>query len=694
MSEFNPYHIWLGISETARPIPKYRLLGIDDFENNRDVISAAAEQRTIYLRTLQAGEHEVLVARLLNEISQARVTLLAADQKAAYDEELRKQQTPEPDPEPIPPPIPVVQTPTPAPTPVVIKGTVTQEFPVSIVPTVKNPHSKVQKEIWKQPVVIGVSLVGVIAVLVLFISLMFSGDAEPAVRNSAAPVTTFPPLVTSPPSPEPELTPPEESLPLEGTPLTKNVPIPELEIEPETFAEALAFGKEYMEAAHAMEFEIRSLPATIAVETDEATKNVLIAQLREARNNYNSTKAAAASYYQLALTFADGDTPFEQFQEVQETLKKLRMNDPIDNNSNPSTNEMSAEEQYQLGKKYYDGNGVNRDYKEALKWFRLAADQGNAQAQNNLAIMYRYGRGVAQDFEEALKWYRLAADQGHAGAANAIADKAAADKAAADKAAADKAMKPAPKMPPFNTVKVTAGYPVEVIQGKTSSISINGPAKARSLVATSVVNGIFKLGWNLDKNTLIGNGRTQVVTFNGKRIVVPAGSGLSIINGAYFIGGIPIDLNQPIKILNIPNPPSVVLTVPTLHTFIVEDNGNVMFKDVDIQNLNVTLLASGNIQILDVNANRLTMQISGSGLARVTGKTGHQKIVLSGSGVMDARQLFSNTANVSIMGSGDAYVRVRDEVDVLIQGSGDLTLWGMPNIKRSIMGSGQLIKRQ
>jgi TPR repeat protein len=694
MSEFNPYHIWLGISETARPIPKYRLLGIDDFENNRDVISAAAEQRTIYLRTLQAGEHEVLVARLLNEISQARVTLLAADQKAAYDEELRKQQTPEPDPEPIPPPIPVVQTPTPAPTPVVIKGTVTQEFPVSIVPTVKNPHSKVQKEIWKQPVVIGVSLVGVIAVLVLFISLMFSGDAEPAVRNSAAPVTTFPPLVTSPPSPEPELTPPEESLPLEGTPLTKNVPIPELEIEPETFAEALAFGKEYMEAAHAMEFEIRSLPATIAVETDEATKNVLIAQLREARNNYNSTKAAAASYYQLALTFADGDTPFEQFQEVQETLKKLRMNDPIDNNSNPSTNEMSAEEQYQLGKKYYDGNGVNRDYKEALKWFRLAADQGNAQAQNNLAIMYRYGRGVAQDFEEALKWYRLAADQGHAGAANAIADKAAADKAAADKAAADKAMKPAPKMPPFNTVKVTAGYPVEVIQGKTSSISINGPAKARSLVATSVVNGIFKLGWNLDKNTLIGNGRTQVVTFNGKRIVVPAGSGLSIINGAYFIGGIPIDLNQPIKILNIPNPPSVVLTVPTLHTFIVEDNGNVMFKDVDIQNLNVTLLASGNIQILDVNANRLTMQISGSGLARVTGKTGHQKIVLSGSGVMDARQLFSNTANVSIMGSGDAYVRVSDAVDVQIQGSGDLTLWGMPNIKRSIMGSGQLIKRQ
>ena len=113
MSEFDPYHIWLGIPETERPISKYRLLAITDFEGNRDVISAAAERQTVYLRTLQAGEHAVLVAELLNEVSQARVTLLNVDQKAAYDEELRKQQSPEP----TPVPIPVVQTPAPPPKP-------------------------------------------------------------------------------------------------------------------------------------------------------------------------------------------------------------------------------------------------------------------------------------------------------------------------------------------------------------------------------------------------------------------------------------------------------------------------------------------------------------------------------------------------------------------------------------------------
>jgi sulfatase modifying factor 1 len=185
MSDFDPYHIWLGIPETARPVSKYRLLAIDDFEDNRDVISAAAEQRTIYLRTMQAGEHAVLVAELLNEVSQARVTLLNEEQKAAYDEELRKQQTPEPVPEPTPPPIPVVQTPTPAPTPVVVRGTVTQEFPVSVVQSAKRPRRRKQKQIWKRPAVIGVSVVGVIGVFVLVISLMSSGDADPVASNTA-----------------------------------------------------------------------------------------------------------------------------------------------------------------------------------------------------------------------------------------------------------------------------------------------------------------------------------------------------------------------------------------------------------------------------------------------------------------------------------------------------------------------------
>ena len=51
---------------------------------------------------------------------------------------------------------------------------------------------------------------------------------------------------------------------------------------------------------------------------------------------------------------------------------------------------------------------------EAAKWFRRAADQGDALAQFYLGVMYNEGRGVPQDYAEAAKWYRRAADQGDA----------------------------------------------------------------------------------------------------------------------------------------------------------------------------------------------------------------------------------------------------------------------------------------
>ncbi|SVE60366.1 uncharacterized protein METZ01_LOCUS513220, partial [marine metagenome] len=96
---------------------------------------------------------------------------------------------------------------------------------------------------------------------------------------------------------------------------------------------------------------------------------------------------------------------------------------------------------------YEQGRGVLQDYKEAIKWFRLAAGQGdvtakskldllleleetlekaksafvaedyksafeiwkplaekgNANAQNNFGLMYKEGKGVPQDYKEAIK---------------------------------------------------------------------------------------------------------------------------------------------------------------------------------------------------------------------------------------------------------------------------------------------------
>ena len=68
-----------------------------------------------------------------------------------------------------------------------------------------------------------------------------------------------------------------------------------------------------------------------------------------------------------------------------------------------------------MSKKEYDnGQGVGQDFKEAVKWYQKAADQGDAEAQYSLGSHYDEGQGVEQDSKEAVKWYQKAADQGHA----------------------------------------------------------------------------------------------------------------------------------------------------------------------------------------------------------------------------------------------------------------------------------------
>ena len=46
---------------------------------------------------------------------------------------------------------------------------------------------------------------------------------------------------------------------------------------------------------------------------------------------------------------------------------------------------------------------------------RFAAEQGDTKAQSNLGLMYDQGLGVSQDYAEAVRWLRLAAEQGTPG---------------------------------------------------------------------------------------------------------------------------------------------------------------------------------------------------------------------------------------------------------------------------------------
>ncbi len=89
MPPFDPYYKWLGIPKAEQPPNHYRLLGIAIFETDPDVIEAAADRQMTYVSQCATGEHMKLSQQVLNELSKARVCLLVADKKQAYDARLK-----------------------------------------------------------------------------------------------------------------------------------------------------------------------------------------------------------------------------------------------------------------------------------------------------------------------------------------------------------------------------------------------------------------------------------------------------------------------------------------------------------------------------------------------------------------------------------------------------------------------------
>lgn len=89
----------------------------------------------------------------------------------------------------------------------------------------------------------------------------------------------------------------------------------------------------------------------------------------------------------------------------------------------------------EVARRYAKGKGVKRNDVEAMmwygkvakqgnpeaaNWFRDLAEKGSAQAQYNLGVCYENGDGVEKDASEAMKWYRIASEQGHKDAETAL----------------------------------------------------------------------------------------------------------------------------------------------------------------------------------------------------------------------------------------------------------------------------------
>lgn len=130
---------------------------------------------------------------------------------------------------------------------------------------------------------------------------------------------------------------------------------------------------------------------------------------RDEEKSINLIRSAAALGYSMAKDHIDAlDRDVEIERVKADTFDSMLI----------AASRGSAEAQFNLGARYENGDGVERDYKEALKWYRMAGEAGFPPAQNNLGVMYLMGKGVSQNDLIAFKWFRKAADQGYGEAQN------------------------------------------------------------------------------------------------------------------------------------------------------------------------------------------------------------------------------------------------------------------------------------
>jgi hypothetical protein len=109
--------------------------------------------------------------------------------------------------------------------------------------------------------------------------------------------------------------------------------------------------------------------------------------------------------------------------------------------------------------------------------------------------------------------------------------------------------------------------------------------------------------------------------------------------------------------------------------------------------LKIELTGSGIIDLRDIDALEMDVLLTGSGEIELWGIAGEGDLDISGSGKIKAYHMEQDKCYSSITGSGDMYVFVYDYLDAFISGSGNIFYRGNPLIDAKITGSGSLINK-
>jgi hypothetical protein len=106
--------------------------------------------------------------------------------------------------------------------------------------------------------------------------------------------------------------------------------------------------------------------------------------------------------------------------------------------------------------------------------------------------------------------------------------------------------------------------------------------------------------------------------------------------------------------------------------------------------LGLSMSGAGEVD-MDVDVDRLVLDISGAGAVNLKGNAREQEIIMSGAGGYNGEELMSRICKVSISGVGGADVYVTEELDAQVSGIGGVRYSGNPaDVRSDISGLGSV----
>jgi hypothetical protein len=193
----------------------------------------------------------------------------------------------------------------------------------------------------------------------------------------------------------------------------------------------------------------------------------------------------------------------------------------------------------------------------------------------------------------------------------------------------------------FSKISFTTGGYLEIIQGDSIKIELEGPQSVCEKIITSV-----------------SGDKLHIYT---KRLIEQYGN---------------------LKIY---------ITVRNLSDITVAGSGDVVVNSkLNTESINLEVTGSGNIRIPDLNATYTELQVTGSGDINVKGISNEKiDVNVTGSGDVKASELETKHADINITGSGSAEIYATEKLEGNIVGSGSIYYRGNPLIDTKSTGSGR-----